>query len=100
MESAITAVHPGTITFRNNYERSLSDIVTPMNEHNWQHNWIEFFRNACLDDALEGEIVVLTGEGERGFVGQLVQQIDAVRFRMGINLTFKNIVHNGLEMID
>ena len=40
LESTITAVHPGTISFRNSYERSLSDIVTPMNEHNWQHNWI------------------------------------------------------------
>jgi hypothetical protein len=100
LESSIQAVHPGQLSFRNNYDRSLAEIVTPMSEHNWTNNWLEFFRGGCLEDALEAEIVILCTEGERRFMMDLAQQLDSIRFRMGINLTFKTIVHNGLELVD
>lgn len=37
---------------RGGHEKSLAEIVTPMSQHNWTHNWNEFLRGAALDDVL------------------------------------------------
>lgn len=68
-----------------------------MSQYNWTHNWVEFMRGGALEDVLEAELVLICGEGERRFSLELAQQLDGIRFRMGLNLSCKTIPHNGLE---
>jgi hypothetical protein len=100
LETNYQAVHPGAISFRGGHDRSLAEIITPMSEYNWTNNWIEFMRGGCLDDVLEAELVLICGENERRFVLELAQQLDSIRFRMGLNLACKTIAHGGLEQSD
>lgn len=45
-------VVPGQLTFRNGYERSLAELVTPMSEYNWTHNFTQFFNGGAFEDPL------------------------------------------------
>lgn len=71
-----------------------------MSLYNWTHNWIEFMRAGCLEDVLEAELVIFCGENERRFVLELLQQLDNIRFRMGLNITCRTIPHKGIENPD
>lgn len=57
-------------------------------------------RGGCLEDAIDAELVLICGENERRFVFELAQQLDGIRFRMGLNIACKTMVHNGLEQPD
>ncbi len=59
IENQYSFVQPGTVSFRDNQEKSLAEIVNPMSYHNYVYQYQNFFSNVALDDIIEGEFAYM-----------------------------------------
>jgi hypothetical protein len=68
-----------------------------MSLYNWTHNWVEFMRGGALEDVLEAELVLLCAEPERRWMLEVAQQLDEIRFRMGLAIACRTIPFSALD---